>query len=461
MSIERLPSSYRDPSGFLFREEGTLHRYVAPSYGPHYDALMRSGLYDELRAAELLIPHEEVSLSDPAVCDANRILVPEPVPFVSYPYEWCFGQFKAAALCTLELQRRALARGMILKDASAYNVQFRRGRPIWIDTLSFEVYREGEPWIAYHQFCEHFLAPLLLMSRVHADAGRLLREYLDGVPLEVAVRVLGGRAAFSPAVLMHVRLHARSVRRFADTSSTMRSKPGRVGRAGLVALIESLAAAVRGIEWKPTGAPWADYERTHGYAAESLAAKRAILTEWLPGLCARTVWDLGANTGEFSRLAVRGGASAIAFDADSATVELNYRRVLAEGETRILPLVMDLANPSPSLGWDLRERMSLAERGPADVLLALALLHHLAISRNVPFELIAEFLARIGRHLIIEYVPKDDPQAQRLLRSREDIFCRYDCEAFERAFCRFFRVMDRAALPTSRRVLYSMARNDP
>jgi len=459
MSIERLPGSYRDPSGFLFKKDGTLHRYVARSYGPHYDALMGTGLYDELKAAELLIPHEEVFLSEPAVRDACRVLVPELVPFVSYPYEWCFGQLKAAALCTLELQRRALARGMILKDASAYNVQFRRGRAIWIDTLSFEVYREGEPWIAYHQFCEHFLAPLLLMSRVHVDAGRLLREYLDGVPLELAVRVLGGRAALSPAVFMHVRLLARSVRRFADTSSAVRSKPARVGRAGLAALIESLAAAVRGMEWKPAGTPWADYETTHGYAAESLAAKRAILAQWLPGLSARTVWDLGANTGEFSKLAVQAGASAIAFDADSAAVELNYRRLTAEGESRILPLVMDLANPSPSLGWDLRERLSLVERGPADVLLVLALLHHLAISRNLPFELIAEFLARIGNHIIIEYVPKEDPQVQRLLRSREDVFSGYDRQAFERAFCRFFRVVDHAALPVSGRVLYSMARN--
>ena len=459
MSIERLPGSYRDPSGFLFKKDGTLHRYVAQSYGPHYDALMRTGLYDELKAAELLIPHEEVSLPEPALMDASRVLVPELVPFVSYPYEWCFGQLKAAALCTLELQRRALARGMILKDASAYNVQFRRGRAIWIDTLSFEVYREGEPWIAYHQFCEHFLAPLLLMSRVHVDAGRLLREYLDGVPLEVAVRVLGGRAMLSPAVLVHVRLHGRSVRRFADTSSAVQSKPARVGRAGLVALIQSLAAAVRGMEWKPAGTPWADYETTHGYAAESLAAKRAILARWLPGLSPHTVWDLGANTGEFSKLAVQAGASAIAFDADPAAVELNYRRLIAEGEAHILPLVMDLANPSPSLGWDLRERLSLVERGPADVLLVLALLHHLAISRNLPFELIAEFFARIGRHLIIEYVPKEDPQVQRLLRSREDVFSGYDREAFERAFCRFFRVVDHAALPVSGRVLYSMARN--
>ncbi len=456
VNIDRIPGSYRDPSGFLFRHRGTLFRYVASSYGAHYDALMRGGLYEELTGADLLIPHEEVPSSEPATRDAYRILAPEPVPFVSYPYEWCFGQLKAAALCTLELQKRALAHGMILKDASAYNVQFRRGRPIWIDTLSFEMYREGTPWIAYRQFCEHFLAPLVLMARVQAEAGRLLREYLDGVPLEVAVRVLGTRAALSPAVLMHVRLHARSIRHFADTSSTVEPKAPRMRGLALIALIESLRAAVQGLEWTPSGTQWAEYERTHGYAAESLEAKHRIVADCLGAVGARTVWDLGANTGDFSRLAAGSGASTIAFDADPAVVELNYQRTVADGEAGVLPLVMDLTNPSPDLGWGLRERMSLVERGPADLLLALALVHHLAISHNLPFELIAEFLARLGRHLIIEYVPKDDPQVQRLLRSREDSFTQYDREAFERAFCRFFRIADRAALPASGRVIYSM-----
>jgi ribosomal protein L11 methylase PrmA len=457
MSLERVPSSFRDPSGFLFRHDGVLHRFVASSYATHYDALMQGGLYHELIAAKLLVPHEETGLEDADARGAHRIIVPEPLPFVSYPYEWCFSELKAAALCTLEIQMRALARGMTLKDASAYNIQFRRGRPILIDTLSFEVYREGAPWIAYRQFCEHFLAPLLLMARVHADAGRLLREYLDGVPLEIAARVLGSRALLSPAALIHVRLHAGSIRRHADTAATS-PRALSMSRRGLTALIDSLASAVRGLEWRPAGTPWADYERTHRYTPETLEAKRALVRDRILAARPDTVWDLGANTGEFSRLAASAGAEVIAWDADPAAVELNYRRVVAERETGILPLVMDLANPSPALGWDLRERMSLPARGPADVVLALALVHHLAIGHNLTFDLIAEGFARLGRTLIVEYVPKDDPQAQRLLRSREDIFTRYDRETFEGAFRRFFRVMTCDALPGTGRVLYAMAR---
>lgn len=459
MTIERLPSSFRDPSGFLFHRQRALYRSVAPSYARHYDALVGGGLYHELTTAELLIPHEEAAPWDDETRAAHRILRPEVLPFVSYPYEWCFGELKAAALATLEIQQHALARGMILKDASAYNVQFRRGRPVLIDTLSFEIYQQGAPWVAYRQFCEHFLAPLMLMSRVHIDAGRFLREFLDGVPLEVAARMLGARASVSPSALIHIRLHAKSIRRFGDTNAATPRRLRSMSRRALGALVENLAAAVRGLEWRPRGTQWADYGQTHGYAPETLEAKHRIVADQLARARPAVVWDLGANTGDFSRLAVRSGASVIAFDADPAAVELSYQQVVAEGEPRLLPLLMDLANPSPSLGWDLRERMSLVDRGPADAILALALVHHLAISHNLPFDLIAQSLARLGRDLIIEYVPKSDPQAQRLLRSRADIFGAYDREAFERAFRLWFRVIECVDLPGSGRTIYWMARN--
>jgi ribosomal protein L11 methylase PrmA len=459
MNAGRHPSSYRDPSGFLFLHDGTLYRYVAQAYAPHYDTFMQGGLYRDLTGAALLIPHREVPPPTSTPPGAHRILKPEPVAFVSYPYEWCFGQLRDAALCLLEVQRRALMHGMLLKDASAYNVQFHRGRPIWIDTLSFERYRPGEPWIAYRQFCEHFLAPLLLMARLHVDAGRLLREHLDGLPLDLAVRMLGWRAAFSSAALVHVRLHARSIRKFSGPEAPSPGGQGRVGLRGLEALVDNLTRAVRNLDWRPSGTEWADYSSTHGYAPESLEAKRRIVQDLLAQAQPQTVWDLGANTGEFSRLAAATGAATIALDADAAAVERNYQRIVSDRETGILPLIQDLSNPSPSLGWGLAERLSLVERGPADVVLALALVHHLAITHNLPFDLIAGFLAKLGRQLIIEFVPKDDPQLGLLLRSREDIFTQYSRESFERAFERWFSIGSGKPLPGSGRILYSMTTN--
>jgi ribosomal protein L11 methylase PrmA len=216
---------------------------------------------------------------------------------------------------------------------------------------------------------------------------------------------------------------------------------------------------VRNLDWRPSGTEWADYTSTHGYAPESLEAKRRIVQDLLAQAQPQTVWDLGANTGEFSRLAAATGAATIALDADAAAVERNYRRIVSDRETGILPLIQDLSNPSPSLGWGLAERLSLVERGPADVVLALALVHHLAITHNLPFDLIAGFLAKLGRQLIIEFVPKDDPQLGLLLRSREDIFTQYSRESFERAFERWFSIGSGKPLPGSGRILYSMTTN--
>ena len=211
-----LGSSFRDPSGFVYTRSGVVYRQVNRVFQDEFEAVAGSGLYDELAGQRLLVAHESVSLDLAASPDATAVLRPEPVHFISYPYEWSFGQLRDAALLTLELQERALGRGMTLRDASAYNVQFEGGRPVFIDTLSFEPRKEGAPWIAYRQFCEHFLVPLALMSRVDIDLGDLLRTHIDGIPLELGNTLLGGRSWRSLGLLFHVRLHAMAQRRYRD-----------------------------------------------------------------------------------------------------------------------------------------------------------------------------------------------------------------------------------------------------
>ncbi len=421
---------------------------------------MESGLYRGLVDRGLLIPHEEVSLDLAATSSAYRVIRPDPVAFVSYPYSWSFSQLKDAALTTLAIQRAALDRGMILKDASAYNIQFHAGRPVLIDTLSFECYAEGEPWVAYRQFCQHFLAPLLLMSRRDIRLSGLLRVHLDGIPLDLASALLPGRSWLSFSTLLHVHLHARSIRRYASATSAELAAAGLSGVSlkGLLGLIDSLESCVRSLGWRPEGTEWVDYEVGHNYGDAGMEAKRRIVGEMLRSIAPASVWDLGANTGDFSRIAAGLGAMVVSFDADPAAVERTYLSARERGERSVLPLVMDLTNPDPAQGWAHRERQALEERGPVDALLALALIHHLSISNNVPFGDVASFFAKLSPALIVEFVPKRDSQVERLLVSRRDIFFAYDQESFEREFARYFRIVESVPVGQTGRRLYRMAR---
>ena len=462
MGAQTLGASYRDPSGFVYTRDGTLYRQVNRVFQDRFQAFLDSGLYAELEGRGLLVPHRQAALELAASPDAVAVLEPERLAFISYPYEWSFGQLRDAALLTLDLQERALARGFTLRDASAYNVQFVGGQALFIDTLSFEPREEGAPWAGYRQFCEHFLVPLALMSRVDVRTGDLLRSHLEGVPLDLGSRLLPFRTWVSPGLLFHVHLHALAQRRYADRGREEMPESPAASRRGVsataaVGLVRSLRSAIESLDWRPAGTEWADYTADNNYSTAAAGSKRALVVDFLRGLGARTAWDLGANTGEYSRAARELVPSVISFDLDPAAVERNYRRVKSEHETGILPLLLDLTNPSPAQGWAHGERLSLEERGPADVLLALAVVHHLAIGHNLPLDRVAAFLARLGRHLIVEFVPKTDSQVRRLLRDRPDIFPDYTREGFEAAFGSHFRIERAVPVADSERTLYLMA----
>ena len=458
MTAEIVRGSFRDPSGFVYTADGALYRQVNRVFAEEFDACETSGLYDDLAGAGLLVGHRVVGVERAATADAHAVIEPAPVAFISYPYEWAFGQLRDAALLTLEVQERALARGFSLRDASAYNVQFSDGRPIFIDTLSFERYREGGPWAAYKQFCEHFLVPLALMSTRDVRCGRLQREYLDGIPIDLGSTLLPARSWARAGTLLHVHLHARATRRFQGASVSTVTRARQVSKRALLGLVSSLSGTVRSLEWRPAGTQWADYTSDHNYSDAALAEKRRLVRDHVAALAPRTVWDLGGNTGTFSRVAREIAPSVVCFDFDPAAVELNYRQVRERGETGLLPLQLDLMNPSPAVGWAHEERLSLAERGPADAVLALALVHHLAIANNVPLPRVAELLSRLGRALVVEFIPKSDSQVGRLLRNRADIFPDYTQEGFERAFEPHFELEARDRLADSQRVLYRMRR---
>jgi len=452
----RFPASFRDPSGTLFFHNGSLYRQVNRVYKEHYDRLMGSGLYRGLVDDGLLVAHEETEVDYLLPGEPYRTIKPEPVPFISYPYEWCFSELKDAALTTLRIQKRSLDFGMSLKDSSAYNIQFMRGKPVLIDTLSFETYREGSPWVAYRQFCQHFLAPLSLMAMRDIRLGQLLRIYIDGVPLDLASALLPKRTRLKFSLQSHIHLHAKYQRRFADKGISNKHER-KMGRKALLGIIDNLETTVRGLSWHPEGTEWAGYYDDTNYSEASLEEKKKIVSTFLDRTGAGRVWDLGANTGVFSRIAAQKGVYTVSFDMDPACIEKNYLECKKSGEKRLLPLVLDLTNPSSSIGWANTERMSLTERGPADTVLALALIHHLAISNNLPLAMVAEFFSRLANSLIIEFVPKSDSQVQRLLASREDIFPDYTREGFERAFGEYFTVEEAVEIEATHRTLYLMS----
>lgn len=450
----RLGSSFRDPAGFLFRRDGRLLRQVNQIGAADYHRLRDSGLLDELVGEGLLVAHREAPLEWAAEPGAAAVIEPEPIPFISYPYEWCFTQLQDAALATLRVQSCALARGMVLKDASAFNVQFRGGRPVFIDTLSFTEYRDGEPWAAYRQFCQHFLAPLALMALRDVRLCSLLRAHLDGVPLDLAARLLPARTRLSPSLLVHIHAHAASQRRYRDSGA--RARAVRVPRRSLEAIIDGLRGAVAGLRWRPRGTTWGDYYDHTNYSDSALASKQELVERFLRRAAPGPTWDLGANNGRFSRIAERQGRLVVAIDDDPTAVEANWRECRRRDGTLVLPLLVDLANPAPALGWAHRERLSLLERGPAVTAMALALVHHLAISGNVPLPGIAAFLAEACGDLVVEFVPKEDSQAQRLLAGRADIFPDYTQDAFRAAFGERFAILAEEAIAGTGRTLYLM-----
>jgi ribosomal protein L11 methylase PrmA len=415
---------------------------------------MGSGLYDKLVKAGLLIPHQEVEQTPVEKDAAYKILQPEAIPFISYPYEWSFSQYKDAALATLSIQKRALKTEMSLKDASAYNIQFLLGKPVLIDTLSFEMYREGQPWVAYKQFCQHFLAPLALMALKDVRLSQLMRIYIDGVPLDLASQMLPGATHLNFGLLTHIHLHAGAQKRYADVAIEQPKARGGMSKRAMLGLIESLQSVVRKLKWRAGDTEWGNYYDITNYSDAAFAHKKEVIAGWVERVKPNIVWDLGANNGEFSRIASEAGIYTVSSDIDPTAVEQNYRRIRQKREQNLLPLVLDLTNPSPSLGWANVERDSFVRRGPADMVFALALVHHLAISNNVPLPKVAEFFARIGDWLVIEFVPKSDSQVQKLLRSREDIFDKYTKEGFEQAFGIFYNIHESTLVKDSQRILY-------
>tara|TARA_B100000787_G_C16192745_1_gene298544 strand:+ start:1839 stop:3218 length:1380 start_codon:yes stop_codon:yes gene_type:complete len=450
--IKKNPGSFRDPSGHLFQDNGVLFRQVNVSYQKNYELLINTGLYSSLSKQKKLIEHKEINSDNH---DYYKLLKPSLIENISYPYEWSFTQLKDAALLTLDIQKQALMKGISLKDASAFNVTFNKGRPIFIDTLSFESYSEGAPWVAYKQFCQHFLAPLSLMSLTDIRLSGLLKNYVDGIPLDLTSSLLPKTSYFKFGMLIHVHIHAKSQKKYDSIVGNEKITNVRVSKNRLLALIDSLEVTIKKLNWSAGGTEWDSYySDNNNYNKESMSEKETIVESFISEIHPNIVWDLGANDGHFSRIALKHAQNVISWDIDPSCVERNYLAVKNTNQDGITPLLIDLTNPSPSIGWNCEERDSFVQRAEVDLTLALGLVHHLAISNNLPLRYIFKFFFKITNYLIIEFIPKSDSQVEKLLLSRRDIFDDYTKDGFEKSFHGLFNILSFKKLHHSERTLY-------
>ena len=425
-----------------------------------WEALAATTLFSRFVAQGSLIETELVEAPAAASLVDGRwaaVLRHERIPFVSYPYEWTFGMLKDAALLQLELILAALDENLMLKDASPYNVQWRGSNPVFIDVGSFERLREGEPWIGYRQFCSLLLYPLLLQAYKGAPFQPWLRGSVDGIEPRECRSVMSLRDLLRRGVLTHVVLHSRFEARYGDRSRDVKRelRSAGFGKELIRANVRGMGKLVRRLEWEPDGSAWGDYRASAHYSDDDAARKAAFVREAVAARRHRLVWDLGANDGFYSRIAAESADCVVAADADRAVAERLYRSLRAEGSANVLPLVLDIVDPSPGLGWKGRERKGFLERERPDLTLCLALLHHVVITRNVPVSEFLDMLRSLGTSLVIEFPDREDVMVQRLLAAkREGMHVDYSRESFERELERAFAVERSETLPSGTRTLY-------
>jgi SAM-dependent methyltransferase len=460
-SPDREEGSFRDRNGQIFYHGGEVFRGISEKALCHWRSLSATDFFAAGCASGRLTPTEEIDpvrkgLPLQQTARWAAVLRHDPIPFVSYPYEWPFSALRDAALLQLRLLSEALSENMILKDASSFNIQWQGIRPIFIDIPSFETWVPGEPWAGYRQFCQLFLYPLMLQAYKNVPFHHWLRGHIDGIEPEVMAGLISWRDLLRPGVLLHVSLHARLQRFFEKSTGSVKSELQDSGFARELILnnVSRLKKLVERLCWKQTRSVWTSYDSEHRYAEEDRLTKesfvrRAAATRHWP-----LAWDLGCNVGTYSRILADHADYVVAMDADHPAVDQLYRCLRQEQTENILPLVINLADPSPSLGWAGRERKDLPARGTPHLILCLALLHHMVIQANIPLDSFISWLRSLGSALVIEFVCREDPMVQRLLRNKTDEYADYDLEYFERVLQRHFRIISREKLPCSTRILF-------
>jgi ribosomal protein L11 methylase PrmA len=461
-ALARDPGSFRDPGGRVYSDGNRIFRTVNTLNADAYEQARDSGLLKRLAERELLLGAEErdKSLAGDAGADAIHLLEHPRIPFISYPYEWSASLLRKAALHHLETQIEALKRGFTLSDATAYNVQFVGAKPVFIDHLSFRPYRDGEIWAGHRQFCMQFLNPLILWSRLGIAPNHWYRGNQEGIAPEDLAPLMRIRDRFSWTILTHVIAQAVLQRRSVRTGTTAgQHRSAKLPKTSYQGMLEGLRDFIAGTAPRKQTTVWGDYAGNNSYGDAEAEAKRAFVQDMAAAVKPGLMFDLGCNSGDYSIAAIEAGAEyVVGFDFDFGALETALDRA-EQGKYNFLPLWLDAANPSPSQGWGQAERKGLKERSSADALVALAFVHHIAIGKNVPLDMVVDWIIAMAPHGVIEFPPKSDPMVQCLLSQRDDIFPDYTEEHFRAAVERRARIVAEKHLTPGGRLLVRYERS--
>ena len=455
--LRRDPASFRDPDGFVFSFDGTLYRSLTEdARGRLIDS---KAFFSDAVERGLLLPFElDAHVPEGAAREIEPVIRPERIELITYPHEWSFGQLKDAALNTLEINLLALEHGLTLKDASAFNIQIHRGATVFIDHTSFEPTEGKLPWQPYSQFCRHFLNPLVLASYRDVHAGAFFRMSLDGIPQQLANDLLPWRARFVPSIGMHMLLHNRFIQRSSNFSSEQTAVKDVKTHGNQTDLLKQLRAFIQTLKPAKAASTWADYYNQTNYTDATFAKKKQLVAAAFEGRQFQTIWDIGANDATFSRSIACSADRVLALDLDHNAVNAGYLANLENGSQNIYSLVYDVCNPTPALGFENAERSTLEQRSKPDAILALAVIHHLSITNNIPLDQSANYFSSRARELFIEFVGPADSQVKRLLAQKNTSYGWYTEINFQAAFSRHFRIASRQEIPATDRVIYHLTR---
>ncbi len=463
--------SFRDRNNRVYRSDTRVLRGVSSEALRNWQDISQETFFRDLVAAGKVVVTDDVSSSVDAEHATLRtwegVLAHQLIPFISYPYEWSFGMLKDAALLHLDIIEEAISNGWILKDCSAYNVQWANCKPIFIDIPSFERYAEGDPWRGYRQFCMMFLYPLMLKAYKGIDFGLLLRSNLEGIDPVFAAKLLGGPTRLRKGVFSHVHLHAKmqeraAKRELAEARRLTESAKGELSKsfrarhslAMVLGTIQGLRRTVEKMRSPDEQTTWGNYDTDHSYSDASLEAKKRFVVKHASAAQREMVWDIGCNTGTFSRLCEPYAENVISIDGDAKSIDRLYHHERAREKSKLLPLIVNLSNVSPNQGWRGAERKALEKRGRPQLVLCLALIHHMVIAANIPMDEFVSWLHELGGDLIIEFVSATDDMSRMLLRNRVDQYQNYTVERFEELVAQKFTIVDSEELKGGHRKIY-------